>query len=151
MSDLFERILILKNAPVFNQVKTEDLKVVAQSLEEETYFSGERVFDIGEHGDCMYIVQNGRIGISLDKNNSKNPGFVAELGEGDCFGEMNLLDDLPRSASAIVIEDSVLLSLEKSRLKGLIVNYPELSLGMLKSLSLRLRQANLLNTANQNK
>ena len=151
MSDLFERILILKNAPVFNQVKTEDLKVVAQSLEEETYFAGERVFEIGEHGDCMYIVQTGRIGISLEKNNSKNPGFVAELGEGDCFGEMNLLDDLPRSASAIIIEDSVLLSLEKSRLKGLIINYPELSLGMLKSLSLRLRQANLQNTANQNK
>jgi CRP-like cAMP-binding protein len=57
---------------------------------------------------------------------------------------MNLLDDLPRSASAHVIEDSILLVLEKSRLRGLIINYPELSLGMLKSLSLRLRQANLL-------
>jgi CRP-like cAMP-binding protein len=148
MSDLFERILILKNAPAFGQVKTEDLKVVAQSLEEETYFAGERVFDIGEHGDCMYIVQTGRIGICLEKN---SPGtstrYIAELGAGDCFGEMNLLDDLPRSASAHVIEDSILLTLEKSRLRGLIINYPELSLGILKSLSLRLRQANLLNTS----
>lgn len=145
MSDLFERILILKNATAFNQVKTENLKVVAQSLEEETYFAGERVFDIDENGDCMYIVQKGKIGISLEKNShEKNARYVAELGEGDCFGEMNLLDDLPRSASAHVIEDSILLVLEKSRLRGLIINYPELSLGMLKSLSLRLRQANLL-------
>ena len=147
MSDLFERILLLKNAPAFNQVKTEDLKVVAQSLEEETYFAGERVFDIDENGDCMYILLKGKIGISLEKNSLKNnPKYVAELGAGECFGEMNLLDDLPRSASAHVLEDSTLLSLEKSRLRGLIINYPELSLGILKSLSLRLRQANLLTT-----
>ncbi|MDQ1363913.1 MAG: family transcriptional regulator, cyclic receptor protein [Pseudomonadota bacterium] len=147
MSELFERILLLKNSPVFSQVKTEDLKVVAQSLEEETYFAGERVFDMDEHGDCMYILQQGRIGISLGKNPGKGPKkFVAELGAGECFGEMNLLDDLPRSASAHVIADSTLLSLEKSRLRGLIINYPELSLGMLKGLSLRLRQANLLHT-----
>ena len=147
MPDLFSRILLLKKAPAFNQVKTEDLKIVAQSLEEETYFTGERVFDIDEHGDCMYIIQKGRIGISLEKHINKNQArFVAELGEGDCFGEMNLLDDLPRSASAHVLEDSILLTLEKSRLRGLIINYPELSLGMLKSLSLRLRQANQVHT-----
>lgn len=146
MSDLIERILLLKNSPAFNQVKTEDLKVVAQSLEEETYFAGERVFDIDEHGDRMYILQKGKIGISLEKNNHKNKTqYVAELDAGECFGEMNLLDDLPRSASAHVIEDSTLLALEKSRLRGLIINYPELSLGILKSLSLRLRHANLLN------
>lgn len=146
MSDLFTRILLLKNAPTFSQVKTEDLKVVAQSLEEEVYFSGDRVFDIDEHGDRMYIIQKGRIGISLEKARNKAIKFIAELGEGEVFGEMNLLDDLPRSASAHVIEDSTLLSLEKSRLRGLIINYPELSLGILKSLCLRLRQANLLNT-----
>lgn len=146
MSDLFTRILLLKNAPTFSQVKTEDLKVVAQSLEEEVYFSGDRVFDIDEHGDRMYIIQKGRIGISLEKARNKAIKFIAELGEGEVFGEMNLLDDLPRSASAHVIEDSTLLSLEKSRLRGLIINYPELGLGILKSLCLRLRQANLLNT-----
>ena len=150
MSDLFERILLLKNSPAFNQVKTEDLKVVAQSLEEETYFAGERVFDIDENGDCMYILQKGKIGISLEKNtHKKNAKYVAELGEGECFGEMNVLDDLPRSASAHVLEDSTLLSLEKSRLRGLIINYPELSLGILKGLSLRLRQANLLTTGSK--
>ncbi len=151
MSDLYDRILLLKGSAFFGQVKTEDLKVVAQSLEEENYFSGDRVFDVGEYGDCMYIIQRGRVGISLEKGSrGKSPKFVVTLTAGDCFGEMNLLDDLPRSASAHVIEDSVLLSLEKSRLKGLIINYPELSLGMLKGMSLRLRQANLSNTENGN-
>jgi CRP-like cAMP-binding protein len=70
---------------------------------------------------------------------------VAELGAGECFGEMNLLDELPRSATVHVLEDSIMLSLEKARLRGLILNYPELSIGMLKGLSLRLRKANLKN------
>ena len=148
MSDLYDRILLLKKSGFFGQVKTEDLKMVAQSLEEENYFIGDRVFDVDEYGDCMYVIQQGRVGISLEKNvQLKNVNFVAEMGAGECFGEMNLLDDLPRSASAHVIEDSVLLSLEKSRLKGLIVNYPELSLGMLKGLSLRIREANMRNTS----
>jgi CRP-like cAMP-binding protein len=141
MSDLFERILLLKHSPVFAEVKTEDLRVVAQSLEEEQYFKGDRVFDINEFGDRMYIIQSGRVGISLHKDSSKQD-FVAELKAGDCFGEMNLIDELPRSATAHVLEDSLLLSLEKSRLRGLVINYPELSLGMLKGLSLRLRDAN---------
>lgn len=126
MSELFDRILLLKKSPTFSQVKTEDLKAVAQSLEEETYLAGERVFDIDEYGDCMYILQKGKIGISLHKDiNKNNKNFIAELSEGECFGEMNLLDDLPRSATAYVLEDSVLLSLEKPRLRGLIINYPE--------------------------
>ncbi len=141
MSDLFERIMLLKRSPVFAEVKTEDLRAVAQSLEEEQYFSGDRVFDINEYGDRMYIVQSGRIGISLHADSSKKD-FVAELGAGECFGEMNLVDELPRSATAHVVEDTTLLSLEKSRLRGLVINYPELSLGMLKGMSLRLRQVN---------
>lgn len=142
MADLFERVMLLKQSPVFDQLNTEDLRAVARNLEQENYFRGDRVFDLGEHGDRMYILRSGRVGISLQAAASSGP-FVAELGPGECFGEMNLLDGLPRSASAHVLEDAVLLSLEKSRFRHLIVNYPELSLGMLKSLSLRLRKANL--------
>jgi CRP-like cAMP-binding protein len=81
------------------------------------------------------------VGISLEAKSSGN-GYVATLSSGDCFGEMNLLDDLPRSATAEVIEDTSLLSLEKTRLRGLIQSYPDMSVGMLRSLSLRLRDVN---------
>ncbi len=145
MPDLFERILLLKKSSMFSEVTTEDLRVAAQLLEEENYFAGDRIFDINEFGDNMYILQSGRIGISLNTD-PKIKEFIAELGPGECFGEMNLLDELPRSASAHVLEDSVVLSLEKSRLRGLIISYPELSIGMLKGLSLRLRKANLKNS-----
>ena len=129
---------------MFSEVPTEDLRVVAKMLDEENYFAGDRVFDINEFGEHMYILQSGRIGISLSPDLASRE-FVAELNPGECFGEMNLLDELPRSATAHVLEDSMILSLEKSRLRGLIINYPELSIGLLKGLSLRLRKANLKN------
>jgi len=144
MPDLFERILLLKQSTMFSEVSTEDLRIVAKMLDEENYFAGDRVFDINDFGEHMYILQSGRVGISLSPDLASRE-LVAELGPGECFGEMNLLDELPRSATAHVLEDSMILSLEKSRLRGLIINYPELSIGLLKGLSLRLRKANLKN------
>ena len=53
--DIFDRILLLKNSPVFEQVSTEDLRHVAQAMETENYLAGERIFDINENGDHMYV------------------------------------------------------------------------------------------------
>ena len=142
MSDIFERILLLKKSPMFSEAQTEDLRTVAQAMEEETFFKGDRIFDINGQGDNMYIIQHGQVGISLNKDPSIKGDYIATLSAGDCFGEMNLLDDQPRSASAHALKDTSTLTLEKERLRGLIINYPELSLSMLRSLSLRIRNAN---------
>lgn len=142
MSDIFERILMLKKSPMFSEVHTEDLRAVAQELEEDAYFAGDRVFEINDYGDHMYLIQSGRIGISLNADKTSKD-FIAELGPGECFGEMGLLDDQPRSATAHVLEESHILTLEKGRLRGLIVSYPELALGMLRGISQRLRATNL--------
>ena len=120
MADLFDRILMLRKSAMFGQVMTEDLRVVAQELVEEMYFAGDRVFDAGEQGDHMYIIESGKVGIAFDANPTTQE-FVATLGSGECFGEMNVFDDLPRSATAHVLEDAKLLNLEKSKLRGLIL------------------------------
>lgn len=142
MPDLFDRILLLKRSPVFAMVATEDLQHVAKALDEQQYFTDDRVFEVNAQGDHLYILVDGKVGISLDTDSSSR-NFIATLGPGDCFGEMNLLDDQPRSATAHVLEDSTVLALDKARLRGLILSYPELSIGMLRSLSLRLREANV--------
>lgn len=138
MTDFFERILLLKNSNIFSEVKTEDLRHLARALEDEMYAKGDRVFDIDERGDRLYIIQSGKVGISIETN-PRVQKFVITLGPGNTFGELNLLDDLPRSATAHIVEDAHILSLEKERLHQLILNYPEISFGILKSLSLRLR------------
>jgi CRP-like cAMP-binding protein len=142
VSDLFERLLLLKQSPIFSLVSTDDLRIVAGVLEQEQFFTGDRIFEINDQGDHLYLLVSGKVGISIDPDpGSRN--FIATLGPGDCFGEMNLLDDLPRSATAHVLEDATVLTLEKSRLRGLILSYPEISIGMLRALSMRLREANL--------
>ncbi|MGD9391023.1 MAG: cyclic nucleotide-binding domain-containing protein [Thioalkalispiraceae bacterium] len=145
MNDIFDRILILKNSSIFSQANTEDLLVVAQALDEELYFKNDRIFEIDERGDKMFMIQSGKVGIST-RNNGASNDYIAVLSEGECFGEMNLLDDLPRSATAHVLEDTNILALKKEKLRGLIIKYPELSLGIMRSLSIRLRNTtNLLN------
>ena len=103
---------------------------------------GSRVFRAIKPGELFFFKLRAPLkmisGFGFFERYESLPAWLA----WECFGEMNLIDELPRSATAHVLEDSTLLSLEKSRLRGLVINYPELSLGMLKGLSLRLRQAN---------
>ena len=142
MADFFERILILKNTSIFSEVNTDDLRVVVEEMQEEAYFPGEHVFEINDPSDRMYIVLTGKIGISIHPD-PKSKDFVTLLGPGECFGEMGPIDGLPRSGTAHVIEDSLLLYLDKLKLHGLIASYPELALGLLRGMSVRVRQTSV--------
>ncbi len=137
--DLIEHISLLKQTDIFSEVSTDDLLFVAQEVEEIRYFAGDRVFDINEAGRHLYIIIHGKIGLSTSPDPESTDYFTV-LEPGSSFGEMNLLDNLPRSATAHVIEDSVLLTLEKNRLIGLLKSYPELSLGILREMSLKIRE-----------
>ena len=141
MLDIFDRVIVLKSSQFFSSVKTEDLAIVAKVLEEEDFSKGDIIFKRGDFGEQMFIVESGKIGISITDSGNHHD-YVCVMQKGDCFGEMGLLDEQPRSAGAHVLEDSTLLVLSKEKLRTLISNYPELSLGMLKSLSLRLRDSN---------
>jgi CRP-like cAMP-binding protein len=150
MADLFDRILLLKESSIFAKVSTDDLRYVAQALEEDVFFADERVFDINDQGDHLYIVTEGKIGISIDPDPAKKE-YVAFIGPGEAFGEMNLVDDLPRSATAHVIEDTRVLALEKSRLRGLVLSYPEISIGMMRALSLKIREGHARHAHSQSR
>jgi len=141
MIDLFEKILLLKNSDIFDQINTDDLRYIADALDEEKYLSGDIIFEQDDRGDNMYVLVDGEVGISIDGNYDY---FMARITAGECFGEMNLLDDLPRSASAIVTRDATVLKLSQPKLRGLLVSYPELGLGMLKAMSLKLRKTTKL-------
>lgn len=141
MEIFIERILLLKRVPFFELLRTDQLHYIAAILESVAWVEGERVFDLGAPGNEMYIIVKGRVGISLSTN-PEDKFFVAEMSEGECFGEMGILDDLPRSATAHVLEDTDAFALSKEKLRGLLLSYPELGVGMLRALSRRLRTAN---------
>ena len=138
MSLHFERILLLTKVPLFSYLRTDQLSRLEPLLEPVAWPKGERVFEAGDMGLELYIITAGHIGISVDPDPSRQV-FINELKAGDCLGEMALIDNEPRSATAHVLEDTQALALEKDRLHGLLMSYPELGIGMLRALSQRLR------------
>ncbi len=141
MPDLLKTILMIKKTNLFHGVSTEDLRVVANEFEEELFFAGDYIFMRGDMGDKMYVIDEGSVGIDLHQSTGVGE-FVAVLNAGECFGEMGLLDGKPRSATAKVLSTARILSLEKGRFRGLVVDYPELAFGIMRSLSARLRSSN---------
>ena len=138
MSQHFERVLLLTKVPLFAYLRTDQLNKLAPLLEPVAWPQGARVFDMGDIGLEMYIITAGHIGISVEPNSSQH-AFINELKAGDILGEMALIDNEPRSATAHVLEDTQALALDKEKLRGLLMSYPELGIGMLRALSQRLR------------
>lgn len=138
MSAHLERVLLLTQVPLFAQLRTDQLNRLAPLLEPVVWPKGSRVFDMGEPGSELYVITAGRIGISIDPDPARQV-FIHTLQAGDSLGEMSLIDNEPRSATAHALEDTEALALEKEKLHGLLMTYPELGVGMLRALSLRLR------------
>lgn len=138
MSLHFERVLLLTKVPLFACLRTDQLSRLAPLLEPVAWPRGVRVFDMGEIGLELYIIIDGRVGISVDPDPSRQV-FISELKAGDSLGEMALIDNEPRSATAHVLEDTQALALDNEKFQGLLLSYPELGIGMLRALSQRLR------------
>ncbi|HPQ40833.1 MAG TPA: cyclic nucleotide-binding domain-containing protein, partial [bacterium] len=108
------------------------------------YKKGERIFSEGQPGKEMYVVESGRIKIFLTAQDRELT--LAVLQKGDFFGEMALLEDLPRSASAAAIDTTRLIAIGKGDFKFLIQEHPEIAMKVLGRFSTRLRDAdNLIN------
>lgn len=138
MSFHFERVLLLTKVPLFAYLRTDQLSRLAPLLEPVAWPKGVRVFDMGDTGLELYIITTGRIGISVDPDPSR-PVYISELKAGDSLGEMALIDNELRSATAHALEDTEALALDNEKFQGLLLSYPEFGIGMLRALSQRLR------------
>lgn len=102
------------------------------------YYPKGLIFREGDAGDAMYVIRSGSVKVT--KNMYGIMVKIAELGPGDYFGEMALLEGVPRSASAIA-ETPVEADLyDRKALVQLIAAEPEFAIGMLRAMSDRLRQ-----------
>ena len=129
MLSTVEKVLILKTVSIFAETPDEILVAVAAILEEVAIPAGRTIFAKGDIGTCMYIIVDGRVRIH-DGESTLN-----ELGEDDIFGEMAVLDAMPRMASATTIEDTRLFRLEQERLYELMADRIEVARGIMRVLS----------------
>src|SRR5687768_9707760 len=91
---------ILQNIPLFNDLSPKELRILEKVVHIRTYNPGDTVFVETEPGAGMYVVRSGKVNIVL-QHKSDNPILLAELETGDFFGEMALLGDTSRSATAV--------------------------------------------------
>ena len=109
----------------------------------QTYKKSDLLFTQGSPGEEMYIVHSGTVGIYLEGASGQKE-LLATMEPGDYFGEMALVDDSPRSATAIVEEDNTkLLVLDKKKFIYLIRNQPNFALLVMGKLCHQLREANV--------
>ncbi len=105
----------LKQIAVLRAVDDDALARLAASLEQKDYADGQTVFAEGDPGDSMYFIVRGCIRIEKRAQAASTvPKILAVLEAGDYFGEMALLDQKPRSASAIAAGDAAILRLSKT-------------------------------------
>jgi CRP-like cAMP-binding protein len=99
------------------------------------------IFTEGDPGGPTYLVTSGRVKTSR-RTATGSEGILAVLGPGQILGELSLLEEEPRSASAHAITDATLAELAPQVLKGLLEERPEIARWLLQHLSHRLRLAN---------
>ncbi|MDZ7261397.1 MAG: cyclic nucleotide-binding domain-containing protein [candidate division KSB1 bacterium] len=125
---------ILKNIPIFSELTRSELKEVEQIIHQRYFKAQETIFWEGEPGMGMYMIQQGEVGIYRNTENGEQEE-LAQLKSGDFFGDIALLGEFPRSATAIALKDSYILGLFRPDLFRLFERNPRLGLKVLLKLA----------------
>jgi len=131
-----EKVLFLKGVDLFKTIPGEELSHIAQITDEVEYTSSQTIFKEGDQGDAMYLIIDGKVKVHSGAQ------VFAELGEKQCFGEMSILDAEPRSASVTALSDLSLLKIRREDFAEILADKPDISQGIIKVLTRRLREAN---------
>ncbi len=130
---------VLQKVPLFGQLGPAELERVIDVTRERSYPKNSVILFEDDPGDALYVVAEGQVKVVLIGEDGREV-ILSVLGEGEFFGEMALIDDEPRSAHVIAMEDSTLLVLRREDFQGLLKLQPGIALALLKELSRRLRR-----------
>lgn len=122
---------LLRGIPLFEQLTEGELSGIERILHERTYAPDEEVFREGEPGIAMYIIESGTVLIEVGKDHK----VIAELHEGEFFGELALLDESPRSATAAAKANSKIFAFSQPDLFALMERKPHLGLKIVVALA----------------
>ena len=129
----------LKTAGVFVQLLAAELQALKRTAKMRRYRAGDTVFRQGDPGDGVYVVEAGGVEISALIPGEHNR-VLTQLGPGDFFGEMAVLDEQPRSATATARADTVLSFIPASEMWRALEQSPQLLMALMREFSQRMRQ-----------
>lgn len=115
----------------------EDLANLAPYLDVKSFAKGQSVFVQDEEGSAMAFIISGSVDVIKDVTDTRDT-IVVQLGAGNNCGELSFIDELPRSASVVTREDTLLLQLEKKGFRELCRTHPQTGLNFLELLGIHL-------------
>ena len=137
-----ERRTLLANIPLFESIDEADLEALTKRLEPRSFKQGANVFREGESGATMFIIEEGAIDVHVGEG--KANVVLRSLFAGQYFGELSLFDGAPRSATATVMKDCVLLALDRDDFVEFVNKHPHAAVRIMAEMAERMRATNTL-------
>ena len=131
----------LECSKLFEEAGSEDIQELKLTVQELHFPAKSVIFHEGDPGDGVYVIKSGAVQISTRVGDGEEMVF-ARFGEGDFFGEMAIVENAPRSATAKAIEDSILYFIPRGTIFDLLAKSPRFALTLVRVISNRLREFN---------
>jgi CRP/FNR family transcriptional regulator, cyclic AMP receptor protein len=133
---------LLADIDLFTGLTPAQLDWIAQRAHRRVFEAGRNLMTIEQPGEAVYIILHGTVKIHIEQN--ERDVILSILGAGDLLGEMSLIDSVGRSASAVTLEDSLLLWMDKVTFYYILDNFPAVARNLVKILSARVRLSDQL-------
>ena len=133
---------LLGNIALFESLTDDDLAKLGERLTSADYEPGGIIFNQGDEGSSLFIIESGAVEISYGEGKAKV--CLATLFPGQYFGELSLFDGAPRSATATAIKESHLIRLDRADMVDFVDKNPAAALRIIAEMSERMRQTNEL-------
>lgn len=140
MTDTMDIADFLATVPLLSRIAPDELRRFGELTREKQYPKGSVILFEDDPGDSLFIVRSGRVKVVLVAEDGREV-ILGVLGVGEHFGELSLIDDQPRSAHVIAMEDSTLLVLRRDDFRRRVESNPSVAWALLAELSRRLRRA----------
>lgn len=131
---------VLRQVPLFASLPDEELEAFAPLMRERRFPRGSVILMQGDPGDALYVIASGQVKVVLIGEDGREV-ILSVLGLGSFFGEMALLDDDPRSAHVVAMEEATLLQLRREDFQARLRSSPDVAIALLRELTHRLRRA----------
>lgn len=131
----------LENSKLFDGLSAVELGTLKRSIQVRTFSSGQVIFTEGDDGDGLYMIQQGVVQISALVNQHERR-ILSRLNPGDFFGEMAVVDNEPRSATATTEEEARVFFIPREEMLRMLEHSPKFAVNLMREFSLRLREFN---------
>mgnify|MGYP001178991454 FL=1 len=140
VADLQEDVDLLRNVPLFRNLDSAKLKLLAFTSERLTFADGDILFAQGDEGDSAYVIVEGTADVIIAT--PKGPVTVASVKQNDWVGEIAILCDVPRTATIRATAKLVTLRISKEIFFQLVLQFPQMSVEVMRELAFRLESTN---------